>query len=211
MLQNNNIAVQQDKALTLLESIIQIPDDYALVNCLLLNHDDQPIFVFRYEHVNGVCKGLGGEHFSVSIDLAATKVMGFMHIEKQHCGPGLPTDDVARQLAIEFLPQVAADLVDSYEIKWIMRQLEEPNKIPHESPFPFRDENDHKCLVTGVRVKFFFEKLGAWGWVIVGRNNKVIAFEREIIWSTTLNRRSTPAWLHDNFVEELVSELGRLK
>ncbi|WP_440904246.1 hypothetical protein ACMZOO_15640 [Catenovulum sp. SX2] len=210
MLMNENIASQRDKAQLLVENTLTIPEGYGLVSCLLFSHDQVPVFVFRYQKTYEEKCCLGGEHFSVSVDLDASKIMGFMHIEQQHCGAGLPSEEEAKATAVEFIPKVAPDLVGKYEVKWIMPQLEKPNKIPHESPFPFTDLHGRNQLVTGVRVKLFFEHLGTWGWVIVGRNQQIISFEREVIWNTTLNRRSTPAWLHDPYVKELKQDLASL-
>lgn len=210
MLQNENIKKQKEKAIELISQRVNVPVDYQLVNYLLQSHDEKPVFIFRYEMSDKSNRGLGGEHFSVSVDLDATKIMGIIHMEKQHSGNGLPSDEGAKETAINFLPSIAPDLIGEYEVKWVMRQLENPNKIPHESPFPLIDEKGEEFLLTGVRVKLFFENLGTWGWVIVGRDKKIISFEREVVWNTTMNRRSTAAWLHDSFIKEQISDLESL-
>ena len=56
-------------------------------------------------------------------------------------------------------------------------------------------------------MKLFFEHLNSWGWVIVGREGGVVSFEREVTWSAMMNRRSTPAWLHDVYINELLEDL----
>lgn len=210
MLKNESIDKQKVLAEQLIAKQVKVPEGYVVVSCLLLSHDSIPVFVFRYQQSHQEQSVLGGEHFSVSVDLDATKIMGFIHIEKQHCGSGLPSEDQAKAIAAEFLPTIAPDLVGKYEIKWVMAQLEKPNKIPHESPFPFVDLHGEAHLVTGMRVKLFFEQLGTWGWVIVGRDNNVISFEREVNWNTIMNRRSTPGWLHDSFIQDLASDIKQL-
>lgn len=204
---NEAIEALKIKALSLIEARVEVPDSYEYKSCLLLNHDAIPVFVFRYERQNGINSGYGGEYFSVSVDLDATKIMGFMHVDKSHCGPGLPDDDSAKQSAVDAIKRLAPDLDGQYEIKWVLSLKEEPEKIPHESPFPFTDESGVTQLVTGVRVKLFFNQLNSWGWVIVGRDGKLVAFEREVNWNTVMNRRSTPAWLHDPFVQDLFTDL----
>jgi len=210
MLHNKEIEIQKDQAQALIASRVDIPEGYKLTSHLLQSHDEVPVFIFRYEKSNGKNTGLGGEHFSVSVDLGATKIMGVMHVDETHCGEGLPNDDDAQDAAIQWLPKIAPELVDQYEVKWILSQKEEPEKIPHECPFPFKDDEGKEHLVTGVRVKLFFQELDSWGWVIVGRDGQIISFEREVIWNTTLSRRSTPAWLHDNYIQELMSDINRI-
>lgn len=209
MLKNKEIDSLREKALSLVAERVPVPSNYQLVGSLLVNHDAIPVFIFRFQQDENI-KEIGGEHFSVSVDLDATKIMGFIHIHKEHCGDGLLDDESAKVIARDFIPQVAPDLASEYEIKWVMKQLENPNKIPHESPFPFQDTSGETHLVTGVRVKLFFEKLSSWGWVIVGREGKIISFERQINWNTIMNRRSTPAWLHDPYIQELSEDIKRL-
>lgn len=207
MYSNDNVDMQKEMAFELINERLHIPEGYVLKSHLLVNHDVIPVFVFRFEKENGQNNGLGGEHYSVSVDLDATKIMGFMHVDKQHCGQGLPHDEIAKEIAAPFVEAIAPDLINKFEIKWVLPLKEKPLKIPHESPFPFIDENGMQHLITGVRVKLFFEHLKSWGWVIVGRDNKIIAFEREVQWSTILNRRSTPAWLHDPFLLDLKDDI----
>jgi len=208
MYQNEKVEKSMELAHALVESRVDVPDGYEFKSCNLVNHDSIPVFIFRYERINGENSGYGGEHFSVSVDLDVTRIMGVMHIDGQHCGPGLPTDDSAIKTAVKAIEKLAPDLVGEYEVKWVLPLQENPKKIPHESPFPYTDNEGGLHLVTGVRVKLFFKKLNSWGWVIVGRDGKTIAFEREIIWSTIMNKRSTPAWLHDPFVLELYEDIS---
>ncbi|MDX1452331.1 MAG: hypothetical protein R3183_07215 [Oleiphilaceae bacterium] len=207
MHRNPQIDTYQQQAQALIEQSLTIPQGYQYKSCMLVNHDALPVFIFRYEKSDGTNNGLGGEHFSVSVDLQATKIMGFMHIASEHCGPGLPDEESAKATARETLSRCAPDLEGRYEIKWVMPLKEKPEKIPHESPFPFSDADGREHLVTGVRVKLFFPDLSSWGWVIVGRNGSVIAFEREVLWNDILGRRSTPAWLHDPYVIELNADI----
>ncbi len=211
MLNNENIQLQKEKATAFLKKMVSIPEGYKFRSCLLFAHDQIPVFVFRYEKYNKENNKLGGEHFSVSIDLDVTKVMGVMHIDQQHCGNGLPDDQSAKKTALEYFPKIAPDLAEKFEVKWVRRLLEQPKQIPHESPFPFVDDRGNEHLVTGVRVKLYFEALDSWGWVIVGREGKVISFEREVNWNTTLNRRSTPAWLHDTYIKNLMDDIENIK
>ncbi len=206
MLKNAMLDEQRNEASTFISKKVKIPAGYVLSSVRLLPHDAIPVFVFRYERENEVNSGLGGEYFSVAVDIEVTKIMGIMHIDKMHCGSGLPSEDEAKTQAMEFIGKLAPELTDSIEIKWVAPLREVPESVPHDSPFPFKDEGK-KALVTGMRVKMFFTELQAWGWVIVGRNNTIIAFEREIIWNTMMHRRSTPAWLHDEYIKELADDL----
>ena len=207
MFKNDKIDGLMKDAIVLIEKHVEIPKGYEYRSCNLLNHDSVLVFIFRYEKISRNNVGYGGEHFSVSVDLGVTRIMGFIHVDGQHCGPGLPDEAEARKVAIKAIEKVAPDLIGQYEIKWVLPLQEEPKKIPHESPFPFTDDNKNIHLITGVRVKLFFENFKSWGWVIVGREGKVISFEREVLWSGVMNRRSTAAWLHDPYVLDLYADI----
>jgi len=197
----------RQQAEQLIQDRIAIPEGYEYRSSLLLNHDEIPVFVYRYEKQNGQNAGYGGEHFSVSVDLNVTRIMGFMHVDSQHCGPGLPDEESAKETAVEALKVLAPDVGDAFEIKWVLSLKEKPEKIPHELPFPYTDDQGNEHLATGMRVKLFFTETQSWGWVIVGRGGALVAFEREVTWNTIMNRRSTPAWLHDPFVMEVYNDL----
>jgi len=207
MLKNTVLQKKQIEAQEFIEKIIDIPYGYSLSVVRMFSHDIVPIFLFRYERENGINSGLGGEHFSVSIDIDVTKIMGTMHIDEAHCGPGLPTEDDAKVRAMGFVNNIAPDLYRSIDIKWVAPLLENPVKIPHDAPFPFTNRKQ-KALVTGMRVKMLFTDINSWGWVIVGRNNSIISFEREVVWNELMHRRSTPAWLHDEYILELIEDLS---
>jgi hypothetical protein len=73
------------------------------------------------------------------------------------------------------------------------------------------DDGGQRHLLTGVRVKYHAPSSGKWAWVIVGRQGRVLSFERDVIWSSVLGRRSTEAWLHDEYVLGLTQELREQK
>ncbi len=210
MLKNTALKQKQIEAQKFIGKMIDIPDGYSLAVVRMFSHDAVPIFLFRYERDNGINSGLEGEHFSVSIDIDATKVMGTMHIDEAHCGSGLPNEDDAKLQAMGFIKNIAPDLYNNIEVKWVAPLLENPVKIPHDAPFRFTNR-EQKALVTGMRVKMFFTNIKSWGWVIVGRKNSIVSFEREVIWNELMHRRSTPAWLHDEYIVELIEDLSVYK
>ena len=184
------------------------PADYGLTDIQLINHDDLVAFGLRYTRKNGICSKLGGEHYSVSVDMDAQKILGVMHVERRHTGGGLPDHDTAREQALGYLERTAPGLQERLELKWILPLREQPESPPRDSPFPFTDDDGILRFVTGIRVKFFCADNKKWTWVIVGRNREIVAFERDIIWNSVLGRRSTPAWLHDDYV---IAERERLQ
>jgi hypothetical protein len=191
----------------LLRKTVTVPPGYELTDTHMEKHDDLVMFRFRHTRKDGVCVGLGGEHFSVSVDMDATRILGTMHVDRKHTGSGLPDNDSARDTALTYLGKVCPDLVPKLELKWILALREQPESPPRDSPFPMKDEKGATKLVTGIRVKFFVPEEKKWAWVIVGRGGDIIAFERDIVWNTVLGRRSTEAWLHDEFVFEQLARL----
>jgi hypothetical protein len=195
----------------LIQKTVKIPLGYELTDMQMCKHDDLVIFCFRHTRKDGVCDGLGGEHFSVSVDMDATRVLGTLHVDRRHTGTGLPDNDSAKETALRHLEAVAPDLLPRLELKWILPLREQPESPPRDSPFPMRDEHGTTRFVTGIRVKFFAADIKKWAWVIVGRNGEVVAFERDIIWNSVLGRRSTEAWLHDEYVFNERARLGDMK
>lgn len=199
------------KAQDLLQKTVDIPIGYQLTDTQMEKHDDLVMFRFRHTRKDGICSGLGGEHFSVSVDMDATRVLGTMHVDRKHTGAGLPDNDTARDAALKYMNRVCPELVPKLELKWILALREQPESPPRDSPFPMKDEKGLTKLVTGIRVKFFAAAENRWAWVIVGRGGDIIAFERDIVWNTVLGRRSTEAWLHDEFVFEQLARLSGMK
>ncbi len=195
----------------LVQQMVTVPPGYELTDTQMCKHDDLVIFCFRHTRKDGICTGLGGEHFSVSVDMDATRVLGMLHVDRRHTGPGLPDNDSAKETALRHLAAIAPDLLPRLELKWILPLREQPESPPRDSPFPMRDEQGTTRLITGIRVKFFAADVRKWAWVIVGRGGEVVAFERDIIWNSVLGRRSTEAWLHDEFVFSERARLGDMR
>lgn len=211
MINETSVKSHVANAQQLMERTVTIPPDYELTDMQMCKHDELVAFCFRHTRRDGICVGLGGEHFSVSVDMDATRVLGTIHVDRRHTGPGLPDNDSAKETALRYLKVVAPDLLPRLELKWILPLREQPESPPRDSPFPMMDEHGLAQFVTGIRVKFFAADVKKWAWVIVGRNGEVVAFERDIVWNSVLGRRSTEAWLHDDYVFSERERLSEIK
>lgn len=208
---NPELEKRRDAALSFLRGVVSIPADHSLTSTWLRKHDDLVVFIFRFEKKSGECNGVGGEYFAASVDMDATRVMGFMHVDRSQTGPGLPSEEDAKTRAYEVLPALAPDLADRLTLKWILPLNEVPQSPPRDTPFTMTDDNGVKHAVTAVRVKFHDATTNRWAWILVGRGGELVGFEREIVWNTVFVRRSTEAWLLDEFVLEERQELGELR
>lgn len=54
-----------------------------------------------------------------------------------------------------------------------------------------QDQKKKTVTVTGMKVKMYDKKSGAWFWVIVGKDKEVITFGRDIVWINFPGLRKT--------------------
>jgi hypothetical protein len=169
------------------------PAGYVHVNTRAISVDTERATLRRYErddHRNG---GLGGEHFSTVVDDAG-QLKGFTYMDISLKEGTLPTQEQAQKIALNFLSEMAPDLLPRMEIAWIKPHDETIHVLHNGQPKP--------VTLTGMKVKARNLADGRWFWVIVGTNNKVMVFERDIVWITFPGRRKTEKWLHDQSLME---------
>jgi hypothetical protein len=168
-----------------------MPPGYVSVATRSVSVNAEPAISTRHEREDGRNCGLGGEHFSVITD-GSGRLKGFTQMDIAMFAGLLPTKEKAREIALNFLREMAADLLPRMEISWIK---------PHdETIHVLRNGQREAITLTGMKVKARNLADGRWFWVIVGANDRVMVFERDIVWITFPGRRKTEKWLHDEWL-----------
>lgn len=170
-----------------------IPSDYVKVHARQVTVDGEQATLTRFEREDGHNCGLGGEHFSVVVSKTG-QLKGFSHIGLAYSSGILPTRERAQEIALNFLHESAPDLLPRMKINWIN---------PHDEAFcVVRNGRPERVALTGMKVKVKNTGDGRWFWVIVGANERVMVFERDIVWITFPGHRQTEKWLHDQWIAE---------
>lgn len=150
--------------------------------------DREPAELVRYQRTDGRNAALGGEHFSTVI-AADGRLKGFARMDLDLVDGRLPSREETRAIAMDFLRRAAPELLPALEISWIE---------PHDEPLRVtRGGKTENLTLTGMKVKMRNRADGRWMWVIVGADQKVMVFERDIVWVTFPGHRKTEKWLHD--------------
>ena len=111
----------------------------------------------------------------VTLVSEADRIVAFVRVlARLDARDALPSPDVARATAMALFARIAPDLVDGIEVSWIE---------PHD-----------EATVRGMKVKCR-QRDGRHAWVVVGANREPITFERDVVWSDGIGRR-TESWLH---------------
>ena len=81
---------------------------------------------------------------------------------------------------------------------------------PHDETITVNNRERKQTLtLTGMKVKMRSTKPDQlWFWVIVGPNEEVMVFERDIFWVTMPGHRRTEKWLHDSWLAEKQQNLS---
>lgn len=175
-------------AASLIEAhIIAFPDGYEQVSERFATQDGRAVCITRHERTNGHNRGLGGEHFTVVMDVQMGQIKGVTWMNGSFADMPLPSREAAQQVAETFLANVAPDLAGSLTILWIE---------PHDETVMV---DGATITVTGMKVKCR-QPSGTYAWVIVGSEGRVMTFERDIVWNTDMSRRTTEKWLHDSWL-----------
>ena len=169
------------------------PDAYTHVSTRSVVADGEPASLTRYERSDGRGAGLGGEHFSLVVSDAGV-LKGFTRMDISMVDGPLPSREHARETALRFLQEEAPDLLQRMEISWIK---------PHDEIIQTtREGRPATVTLTAMKVKARNLVDGRWFWVIVGADNSIMVFERDIVWVTFPGHRKTEKWLHDAWLVE---------
>ncbi len=166
--------------------------DYQEVSRRQVGVDGEPAELRRHERRDGRNAGLHGEHLSTVVAADGT-LKGFVHLSLARIDQPLPSRARTEAIARDFLQRQAPDLLPEMEISWIE---------PHDEPLRIQREGRSQAVVlTGMKLKARNLADGRWFWVIVGGDNQVMIFERDIVWITFPGHRQTEKWLHDSWLE----------
>lgn len=150
--------------------------------------DQKPATLLRFERKDGKNTGLMGEHLSVLLD-ESRKLKGFTDMTLKEENGSLPSETDAKTIALDFIKIHAPDLLPTIEISWIKPH----DEVVHTG----KGEQKQPVTLTGMKVKIRNTADGKWLWVIVGKDRKVMVFERDIVWLSFPGQRQTEKWLHD--------------
>lgn len=165
-------------------SPLLIPSGYSLKKVTPRSHNGRRINVYRYEKVSGENGGLGGEHYSYSVDADGGGLLGLMWMDARFASGELPSEEMAAETAVRFLSRASGDLLPELEVLWIREHKEAITA------------NGRRAQIYGMKYKTYRRLYGDYAWVIVGPGGDVITFERDIHWRGV---RLTEKWLHDKY------------
>jgi hypothetical protein len=183
--QNNQEETHQSVLYEVLE-IITVPEGYEFKEVRSGRQNKSDVLVFRYEKSSGENNGLGGEHYSFTVDQDSHKVLGTTWMDRRFvAGQLLPSNQETIEVSKSFLNRIQPGLFDRLDNRWIR---------PHDEVITV---NGEKMTVTGMRCKFYLPDDNTWAWVIVGPDKKIITFEQEMVW---MGGRISEKWLHDTWL-----------
>lgn len=168
--------------------LLTIPEKYELKNVRNEKQNATDVWIFRYEKSNGENNGLGGEHYSFTVDKENNKLLGFSWMDQQFArGQELPSKKRTEQISRHFYDRLQSGLADKLENLWIE---------PHNEMIKIGSK---EVIITGMKYKCYKRDEDTYTWVIVGPNDNIIAFEQEIRWDSG---RVTEKWLDDRWLIE---------
>lgn len=167
-----------------------LPEGYRLALSMPGRMDDAEIVLRRFQPSGRASVDLGGEHVSFVVEQESERLKGFTRLYGGVSDGALPTEDVARQVALGFLHRQAPDLLSNHKILWIDRHDEQVQA------------EGRKVTLSGMKVKFRNLDDGLYFWVILAADGSVMTFERDIHWITFPGHRGTEKWLHDSWLQQ---------
>ncbi|MFT4416946.1 hypothetical protein ACLM5H_24090 [Fredinandcohnia humi] len=177
-----------ESALTTALKVLSVPKGYEVKGISSGKHNELDIWIFRYEKSNGENNGLGGEHYSFTVDKDNHEILGVTWIDQRFAsGQQLPSEIRTEEVAKAFFNQIEPSLFDHLENHWIRLHNEVLTK------------KDKKLTITGMKYKCYLPDEDTWAWVVVGPDEEIITFERGIKWEGC---RVTEKWLYDNWLKE---------
>ncbi|MDR3361237.1 MAG: hypothetical protein LBO64_00035 [Desulfovibrio sp.] len=148
----------------------------------------QNVTLFRWQRVPELA--LGHDHVSFLLN-SQGKLAGFSRMIPAAAASPLPNEKTAEQKARGFLQIYAPDLLPVMNVQWIK---------PHTDEQYSDGQNQYR--INGMKVKYRNRADRTYFWVIIGSDNSVIVFERDIEWDFIRAGRQTEKWLHDDWLQK---------
>lgn len=165
---------------------LTIPEGYERKEVRSGKQNESDVWVFRYEKSNGENNGLGGEHYSFTVDKASNKLLGFSWMDQQFAaGQAIPSKKRTAEISRNFFNRLEPGLADKLKNLWIE---------PHDEVIKVGEK---EVTITGMKYKCYLQEEDNYAWVIVGPNDHIIVFEQGIKWE---GGRVTEKWLHDSWL-----------
>lgn len=177
----------QDGAILLPNGLQNIPQGYVLQSATSRNHNGRPIVIYRYEKEVREFLRLGGEHYSLSVDVETGSLLGLMWMDARFSVDVLPSEQAASAIATAFLSRICPELAAVVELLWVREHSE------------MILAGGREISVRGMKYKTYRQSLDDYAWVVVGAGGEIITFERDIIWRILRGGRVTEKWLYDDY------------
>jgi len=176
---------------------------------------DTPAWLLRFERKDGKNVGMGGEHITIIYEVNTRKVLGLTRMLSE-LTPEIA--DLTHQETLEtvwtFLKEQASDLVSNKLPTPMLNNIDKKERMEF---LPGLDVghvqlqwiDDHgetinldgrKTEIHGMKIKMHLPVTDLWVWVIVGIDNRVLTFERNVAWDFDVMQRQTQMWLHDDWL-----------
>ncbi|MFC0213487.1 hypothetical protein ACFFK0_13645 [Paenibacillus chartarius] len=170
--------------------LLPIPEGYTLRHARPRKQNGAGVWVFRYEKSSEDNLGWGGEHYSFVVAMDAPAILGFTWMDRRFTAGALPSPEMTREAARDFLNKLEPGLFDRLQNLWIDR---------HDETIRIHDglsQAGASLVISGMKYKCYRQEHDDYAWVIVGPDGQVITFEQGILWD---NGRVTEKWLHDSW------------
>ena len=148
----------------------------------------QNVTLFRWQRSPELA--LGHDHVSFLLNTQG-ELAGFARMIPGAAANPLPDEKTAEQIARGFLQAYAPDLLPMMNVQWIKAHTDEQYT-----------DGQNQFRINGMKVKCRNKADGTYFWVIVGSDNSVIVFERDIEWDFIRAGRQTEKWLHDDWLKK---------
>jgi hypothetical protein len=146
-------------------------------------HGDMPVTIVRFQP-DGY--RLGGPHTSV-VTGPGGLLLGYTRLVRPAAAAVAPSPDRAREIAADFVERLDAEYAAGLTEQWVAAHDEEVQ------------DADGRFTVSGTKVKTRHVG-GLYAWTVVGPDQAILTWERDIEWDTRRSRRSTRMWLHDSWI-----------
>lgn len=177
---------------------------------------DKAATLLRFQRSDDQNNILGGEHITCIFDAETKQLLGYTRMRGE-LTPNVAdlTHQQALKTALTFLTRVAPDLIPAATNLPELNTLEKHERMEfspglHLGNVEIQWMDDHPELLTlnrqkteihGMKIKMYIPKYKLWAWVIVGCDNQVLTFERNISWDFDAMIRQTQMWLHDDWLK----------
>lgn len=166
---------------------IKIPSEYNFSSVNKVKVDGLAAYLFRFEKSENFNSA---EHYSFIISEKDKQILGFTMMDKKYANANSISKKETEKTAKDFLLKLDPSLAKNLKNIWIEK---------HDEEIVI---NGKKTIVSGMKYKCYRASNNDYAWVIVGSNNSIITFERNIKWDNNKYERITEKWLHDNWLTQ---------